>query len=402
MLDPGILENHAIASAKCMSGNLGDGFSVYRNTSTGDVIETHQQVDKSCLATTGRAYDGNPSARLCVKVKSFDERFVLFVAEGNIPDIHCTFYIDKSSGRIRAFRLFLQKIKDPGSAGQSVLKLCDHGADIVEGLHILVCISQQYGKSTDSQMTARDQKGTCKSYTCVNDVVDTSCGRVGEAAVKNSLLAGITEFFIDRSKTFGRTIFVTKGLNHFLISDHFLDQCSLTSTGITLRTEHLEGMGGDEFRHKKAYRCQNNDHQSDPHIFGEHEEQGSDDGDDTGKQLCKSKEHTIGKNIRICDDTADDITGAVSVQVGQRKLLDMADGSCTDILYCAVGHTVVDDTHDPGGNAGKYDHDKNTGKIESHSCKINFVGSNDLINGITKKYGNIQLQNYSDCSQDHT
>ena len=78
----------------------------------------------------------------------------------------------------------------------------------------------------------------------------------------------------------------------------------------------------------------------------------SDDGDDTGKQLCKSKEHTIGKNIRICDDTADDITGAVSVQVGQRKLLDMADGSCTDILYCAVGHTVVDDTHDPGGNAG--------------------------------------------------
>lgn len=136
---------------------------------------------------------------------------------------------------------------------------------------------------------------------------------VGEAAVKNSLLAGITEFFIDRSKTFGRTIFVTKGLNHFLISDHFLDQCSLTSTGITLRTEHLEGMGGDEFRHKKAYRCQDNDHQSDPHIFGEHEEQGSDDGDDTGKQLCKSKEHTIGKNIRICDDTADDITGAVSV-----------------------------------------------------------------------------------------
>ena len=70
--------------------------------------------------------------------------------------------------------------------------------------------------------------------------------------------------------------------------------------------------------------------------------------------------------------------------------------------HANVGDTVVDDTHDPGGNAGKYDHDKNTGKIESHSCKINFVGSNDLINGITKKYGNIQLQNYSDCCQDHT
>ena len=179
MLYPGVLKNHTIASAKCVSGNLGDGFSVHRNTSAGDVVETHQQVDKGCFATTGRAYDGNTPAWFCMKIKAFDERFVLFVAEGNIPDIHCTFYIDKSSGQIRAFRLFLQKIKDPGSAGQSVLKLCDYGADIVEGLHILVCISQQYGKSTDSQMTARDQKCTCKSYTCVNDVVDTSCGRVG-------------------------------------------------------------------------------------------------------------------------------------------------------------------------------------------------------------------------------
>ncbi len=91
----------------------------------------------------------------------------------------------------------------------------------------------------------------------------------------------------------------------------------------------------------------------DPHVFGKHEDQSSDDGDDTGKQLCKSKEQTIGKNIGICNDTADDITGAVAVQVGERKYLDMADRFCTDILYCTEGHTVVDDVHDPGSNTGK-------------------------------------------------
>ena len=41
MFDPGILENHAIASAEGMSGNFGDRFSVYGDTSAGDVVETH-------------------------------------------------------------------------------------------------------------------------------------------------------------------------------------------------------------------------------------------------------------------------------------------------------------------------------------------------------------------------
>ena len=62
------------------------------------------------------------------------------------------------------------------------------------------------------------------------------------------------------------------------------------------------------FATKKAYRCQDNDHQSDPHIFGEHEEQGSDDGDDTGKQLCKSKQQSIRKLINIRYDPADQVS----------------------------------------------------------------------------------------------
>ena len=181
-----------------------------------------------------------------------------------------------------------------------------------------------------------------------------------------------------------------------MISDHFLDQCSLTSTGITLRTEHLEGWEEMNFATKKLTGVRTMIIRV-IHTFLENMKSRVPMMVMTPENSCVNPRSIPSERIiRICDDTADDITGAVSVQVGQRKLLDMADGSCTDILYCAVGHTVVDDTHDPGAMPENTNHDKNTGKIESHSCKINFVGSNDLINGITKKYGNIQLQNYSE------
>ena len=94
-----------------MSGNFCDGFSIYGNASAVHIVESHQKIDKCCFTAAGRTYNGNSSAWFCVQIEVFNQRFVLLIAEGNIPDIHSTFYIIKSSGRIRAFRLLLQKIK---------------------------------------------------------------------------------------------------------------------------------------------------------------------------------------------------------------------------------------------------------------------------------------------------
>ena len=124
--------------------------------------------------------------------------------------------------------------------------------------------------------------------------------------------------------------------------------------------EHLEGMGRNKFGHQKAYGGQDNDHQSNPEVFGEHEDQCSDDGYDSGKKLGKSKQHTIRQNICICDNTADDITGTVSVKVREGKYLDVSDGFGTDILNCLVGHAVIDHIHKPCGSRREDDHYKNT------------------------------------------
>ncbi len=105
--------------------------------------------------------------------------------------------------------------------------------------------------------------------------------------------------------------------------------------------------GGNKFCNKETERSQNNDHQSDPDILRKHEKQSSDDRNDSEKKLCESKQKTIRKNIGISNDAAYDITGAVAVQIGERKYLNMTDRFCTDILYRTEGHTVVNDIHDP-------------------------------------------------------
>ena len=148
----------------------------------------------------------------------------------------------------------------------------------------------------------------------------------------------------------------------------------------------MEGTWGNKFCNKETERSQNNDHQSDPDILRKHEKQSSDDRNDSWEKLCESKQKTIRKNIGISNDAAYDITGAVAVQIGERKYLNMTDRFCTDILYRTEGHTVVNDIHDPGSNTGNDDHHKNPAEIIPHHTEINFTFGNYLVNRITEKY----------------
>ena len=151
----------------------------------------------------------------------------------------------------------------------------------------------------------------------------------------------------------------------------------------------MERAGINESCYKKTDRGEDNDHQGDPDVFGKHKDQSSDDGYNSGKQLCKSEKKTIGKDIGIGDDTADDVTGAVAVQIGERQYLNLTDRFCADILYRTESHAVVDDVHDPGSDTGDDDHDKNSCQIVPHHTEVYVVFGNDLIDRITKKYRHV-------------
>ena len=172
-----------------MAGDLVDRMSVDGNGSSGHIIKSHQQVDKSSFTASGRSDDRDTFTRLCMEIEVFDKLLVRNIAEADIVDIDFTFNIGNRFLRIFAFRFFFQKCEDSGGAGKCVLKFCDNGTDIIEWFHVLVRIGEQYRKSADSQNTARNHKGTDQSYTCVDDIVYETGRWVGQTAVEDSFLA---------------------------------------------------------------------------------------------------------------------------------------------------------------------------------------------------------------------
>ena len=76
-----------------MSGNLIDRFTVDTDFSGIHVIEAHQEVDKCCFSASGRTYDRNTHTRFNLKVKVFNQRFTLVIAEIYVVDIHISIHL---------------------------------------------------------------------------------------------------------------------------------------------------------------------------------------------------------------------------------------------------------------------------------------------------------------------
>ena len=114
--------------------------------------------------------------------------------------------------------------------------------------------------------------------------------RAGQTAVKCRLLAVLHELLVDLRKTSGSALFIAKGLDNGLTAHHLVDQRGLSAAHFTLLLEQTIRTAGDKAGDKKAQRGQHNDHQRNPEIFGEHENQRHQNGHDTGKQLGKSEQ----------------------------------------------------------------------------------------------------------------
>ena len=329
-----------------------------------------------------------------MEIEVLDQLFIRSVAEAYILYIHLALYVIDRAGSIRAFRRLLQKSEDPGRACKGVLELSDHGADVVEGLHILVCVGEKYGKSSDGQISAGDEERAYKSHRRVDHIVYETGGRIGKAAEKHRFLAVFFQFLIDLGKPRGGFFFIAERLDQLLISDHLFNESCLASSGVTLLSEHLERASGNKFCHKETQWRQHDHKKGDPYILGKHEYQSSDDSDDSREKLGKSKQKSVGENIGIRDHPADNISGAVLVQIGQRQFLDMPDGFCADVSYGVIGHAVVDDIHDPGCSSGYDHHNKDSGQIIPHTVKVHLSLADDLIYGVAEKDGNVELKDH--------
>ena len=191
---------------------------------------------------------------------------------------------------VRLFLRLLHQRKNAGGACQCVLQFCHNRADVVKWFHILVCIGEQNRQTADGQAAERDEQNADQSNTGINDAVDKPCTRIGQATVKCRLLAVLHELLVDFCKTSGSALFISKGLDNGLTAHHLIDQRGLSAAHFTLLLEQTIRTAGDKAGDKKTQRSQHNDHQGNPEIFGEHENQRHQNGHDAGKQLGKSEQ----------------------------------------------------------------------------------------------------------------
>ena len=145
-LNPGILQDHAEATAQCGPGHRCDRRAVYGDAAAVRFVKAHQEIDQRRLAAAGGADDGDPLPGLDGQIQVRDQGAGLVVAELELLQCHST--LDRLrrcyGGGRRVLRLcrFCQQGEDPVCAGQRILEFCNDGADIVKRLHILVGIGQ--------------------------------------------------------------------------------------------------------------------------------------------------------------------------------------------------------------------------------------------------------------------
>ena len=142
VLDPGILQDHAVVFTQLMAGDLADIAILHRDATLVYVIEAHQKIDEGGLAATGGTYNGDPLTGFDVQVQVLNKLLLGGVREGDVMECNVTFYLGQffmtgfgQGGGI------IGEIKDPSGAGQSVLQLGDDAGNLIKGLGVLVGVA---------------------------------------------------------------------------------------------------------------------------------------------------------------------------------------------------------------------------------------------------------------------
>ena len=185
---------------------------------------------------------------------------------------------------------------------------------------------------------------------------------------------------------------IVEGLDQLLAADHLVHQRGLLASQHALLLEQPERTAGDKPGDQKAQRGQDHDQQRDGEIFREHEHQRDGDGQAPRQQLGKAQQQAVTDDIDIRRDAADQVTDGVTVQVRERKLLQVADALLPQGLDCPIGDAVVDAVRDPIAHGGQRHQNADFLQIMGEAGKMDLTCPGNLVDGVAKENGDIQLQ----------
>ena len=131
---------------------------------------------------------------------------------------------------ICGLRLFLDQFKNTCRTGKCTLQLCHDTGNFVKRLGILVCIRKQAGKLSYCQSAGDCRHGARQSNSHINQTVDKSRAGIGNGRKEDCPQGILFQPSVDFIKSFQCFILSVKGLDHLLITYHFIDQVGLFSS----------------------------------------------------------------------------------------------------------------------------------------------------------------------------
>ena len=144
---------------------------------------------------------------------------------------------------------------------------------------------------------------------------------------------------------------MAEGVNDLLIRYGLVDLRRLLAPRLCLRDEHGVRAPGDKARDKKGERGQTDDDQRDLPVDRQHEDQRTEDRQDTGEKGGEAEEKSVGKLLDVGGDPTDRVTVRVRVEIGERETLDLRERRVPHILRNRKRDAVVERGKEPVGNA---------------------------------------------------
>ena len=136
----------------------------------------------------------------------------------------------------------------------------------------------------------------------------------------------------------------------------------------------------NEVSNKQRKRCYHNNHTGNADIECQHDDQCSQNGHNTGKELCKAHQKTVCKLIHICDHTTDNLTVRMRIYIFQRQILQLVKGFLPNIPYYMIGYFIIDLVHNPLPNSRDQNKDTDRKQIAFDRSEMH-TGLYNLVNG---------------------
>ena len=189
---------------------------VHLDAAAVDLVEAHEEVDERRLPAAGGADDRGGLPRLYQDREILKKRLCLIIAEKDVgdPDLPPRLRELLRVLRIRQNPRLVHELKDAGGRGERILKLCNHGGDIVEGLCVLCGIAQSRAELSDSERPLNRKDGPRHPDKGIDQGIDKAGRGIHEGAEKGRPHGVAGELLIDLGKALRALSLPGKGLHH--------------------------------------------------------------------------------------------------------------------------------------------------------------------------------------------